>query len=193
LGGFAGVGIREVVRFGIARGLFSNESGLGSAPIAAAAAKTESPVEQALVSASGTFWDTVVICALSGLAIVNSGVWHEGLQGAALTQEVFRSLPGSTHFFLPAALFTFVFSTILGWSYYGEKAAEYLLGNAIVLPYRMLWVVGVFAGAVLSLPLVWGLADMLNALMALPNLLSLWLLSGVVRRETADYFRFISK
>jgi len=189
LGGFMGAGVREAIRFGIARGLFSNESGLGSAPIAAAAARTENPVEQALVSATGTFWDTVVICALSGLVIVNSGAWHEGFTGAALTQEVFKALPGSTHFFLPIALFTFVFSTILGWSYYGEKAAEYLWGSGVVFPYRILWVIAVFAGSVMSLPLVWGIADMMNALMALPNLLSLWLLSGLVARETAAYYK----
>jgi len=189
LGGFVGAGVREAIRFGIARGLFSNESGLGSAPIAAAAARTENPVEQALVSASGTFWDTVVICALSGLVIVNSGAWHEGFKGAALTQEVFKALPGSTHFFLPFALFTFVFSTILGWSYYGEKAAEYLWGAGVVFPYRLLWVIAVFGGSVMSLPLVWGIADMMNALMALPNLLSLWLLSGLVARETAAYYK----
>lgn len=189
LGGFLGAGVREAIRFGISRGLFSNESGLGSAPIAAAAARTENPIEQALVSASGTFWDTVVICALSGLVVVNSGLWHEGLQGAVLTQQVFKVLPGSLHMFLPLALFTFVFSTILGWSYYGEKAVEYLWGLRAVFPYRIVWVGAVFLGAVMSLPLVWGIADIMNALMALPNLLSLWLLSSLIARETAAYYQ----
>ncbi|HPB55905.1 MAG TPA: sodium:alanine symporter family protein, partial [Candidatus Aminicenantes bacterium] len=141
VGGFLGAGIREAMRFGIARGLFSNESGLGSAPIVAAAAQTRNPVRQALVSASGTFWDTVVVCALTGIVIVNSGEWMNGLSGAALTHAAFTKLPVVGSIILTVGLLTFAFSTILGWSYYGERAAEYLFGTKVIIPYRLLWVV----------------------------------------------------
>jgi AGCS family alanine or glycine:cation symporter len=184
VGGFAGAGIREAVRFGIARGLFSNESGLGSAPIVAAAAQTTSPVRQALVSSTGTFWDTVVLCALTGLVVVSSGHWREGLTGAALSRAAFADLPGLGPPVLALALLTFVFSTILGWSYYGEKAAEYLLGPRVVTPYRVLWVVAVMAGSVVSLPAVWAFADVANGLMAVPNLVCLLLMAPLVAAET---------
>ena len=186
-GGFLGAGMREAVRFGIARGLFSNESGMGSAPIVAAAAQTRNPVRQALVSASGTFWDTVVICLMTGLVIVNSGKWQEGFQGAKLSHEAFASLPVMGPVILTVGMATFVFSTILGWSYYGEKACEYLAGARSVLFYRALWTVAVLAGALVNLPLVWSFADFANALMALPNLVALLLLSGVVVAETRKY------
>jgi len=188
IGGFAGAGMREAIRFGVARGLFSNESGMGSAPIVAAAAKTENPVHQALVSASGTFWDTVVICALTGIVVVASGEWSNGATGVALSKAAFGRLPHIGPFILNAGLLLFVFSTILGWSYYGEKAVEYLLGPKSVTPYRILWVGGVFLGAVVNVPLVWAFADIANALMALPNLLSLLLLSRVVVKNTDEYF-----
>jgi AGCS family alanine or glycine:cation symporter len=184
IGGFLGAGMKEALRYGVARGLFSNESGLGSAPIVAAAARTRTAVRQALVSSTGTFWDTVVVCAMTGLVVVNSGEWTHGLQGAALTRAAFEDLPVVGPVVLTVGLLTFVFSTILGWSYYGEKAAEYLFGGAAVRPYRLLWVVAVMAGSVLSLPAVWSFADVANGLMAVPNLISLVALSGVLVAET---------
>ena len=187
VGGFLGAGMKEAIRYGIARGLFSNESGLGSAPIVAAAAQTENPTRQALVSSTGTFWDTVVICALTGIVLVNSGEWTNGLQGAALTKTAFSDIPVVGPIVLTIGLLTFVFSTILGWSYYGEKAAEYLFGSGIIKPYRWLWVIAVFAGSVLSLPIVWSFADITNGLMAIPNLISLIALNGIVVKETSEY------
>lgn len=187
IGGFLGAGMKEAIRFGIARGLFSNESGLGSAPIVAAAAQTKNPVRQALVSSTGTFWDTVVVCAMTGLVVVNSGEWVKGLSGAALTKQAFSDFHIIGPIVLTLGLLTFVFSTILGWSYYGEKAAEYLFGNKVVKPYRYLWVIFVMIGSVMSLNIVWAFADITNALMAVPNLVSLLLLSGVVANETKKY------
>jgi len=190
-GGFAGATVMMAARFGIARGLFSNESGLGSAPIVAAAAQTRNPVRQALVSATGTFWDTVVICALTGLVVVSSivrmPVGMEGLNGASLTQAAFAQIPVIGPIVLTGGLLTFVFSTILGWSYYGEKAVEYLFGKKGVRPYRYLWVCAVFLGSVAAVPMVWDLADAMNALMAIPNLISLFLLQGVIVAETRKY------
>lgn len=187
VGGFLGAGMREAIRFGIARGLFSNESGLGSAPIVAAAAQTKNPVRQALVSATGTFWDTVVICLMTGLVIVNSGKWSEGLKGAELTKSAFDYIPGAGPAILTLGMITFVFSTILGWSYYGEKACEYLAGSWSVRVYRWLWVGAVMVGAVVKLSVVWTFADIANALMAIPNLVALILLSGVIVAETRHY------
>ncbi|OGU81976.1 MAG: transporter [Ignavibacteria bacterium RBG_16_35_7] len=187
IGGFLGAGMKEAIRFGIARGLFSNESGLGSAPIVAAAAQTKNPVRQALVSSTGTFWDTVVVCAITGLVVVNSGEWMRGLSGAALTNQAFSDFHIIGPIILTLGLLTFVFSTILGWSYYGEKAAEYLWGNKVVKPYRYLWVLFVMIGSLLSLNAVWTFADITNALMALPNLVSLIFLSGIIVSETKKY------
>jgi alanine or glycine:cation symporter, AGCS family len=187
MGGFIGAGMREAIRFGIARGLFSNESGLGSAPIVAAAAQTKNPIRQALVSSSGTFWDTVVVCALTGIVVVNSGEWIHGYSGAALTRQAFGEIHYVGPIVLTLGLLTFVFSTILGWSYYGEKAAEYLFGTRVIKPYRYLWVIFVLIGSVLSLNIVWTFADITNALMAIPNLISLLLLSGVLVSETRKY------
>jgi AGCS family alanine or glycine:cation symporter len=184
VGGFLGAGMREAMRYGIARGLFSNESGLGSAPIVAAAAKTANPVRQALVASTATFWDTVVVCAMTGLVIVSSGAWQQGLSGAKLTAAAFAVLPGIGPVVLTIGLLTFVFSTLLGWSYYGEKACEYLFGERAIQPYRRLWVVAVMVGAVLPLPIVWSAADITNALMAIPNLISLIVLRGVIVEET---------
>jgi len=184
VGGFVGAGVREAIRYGVARGLFSNESGLGSAPIVAAAAKTKNPVRQALVSSTGTFWDTVVVCAITGLVVVQSGEWEKGLQGAALTKAAFSDLPIVGPAVLTVGLLTFVFSTILGWSYYGEKAAEYLLGPSAIAPYRWLWVAAVMVGSVASLPAVWSFADVANGLMAVPNLVSLIVLAPVAVAET---------
>lgn len=191
-GGFAGATILMAMRYGVARGLFSNESGLGSAPIVAAAARTNSPVRQGLVASTGTFWDTVVVCAITGLTIVTSILKSPnsfvGQKGPELISTVFAQIPGIGGILLFISLFTFVFSTILGWSYYGEKAVEYLVGNKGVLPYRILWVFSVFIGSVLSLPLVWDLSDAMNALMAIPNVISLLFLSGLVAKETDEYF-----
>jgi AGCS family alanine or glycine:cation symporter len=175
------------MRYGIARGLFSNESGLGSAPIVAAAAQTTTPVRQALVSSTGTFWDTVVVCLMTGLVVVNSGAWTRGLAGAALTHAAFADLPRVGPIVLTVGLLTFVFSTILGWAYYGEKATEYLLGTGAIRPYRLLWVVAVMLGSVASLPAVWSFADVANGLMAIPNLVCLLAMSGVLVAETRTH------
>ena len=178
-------------RYGISRGLFSNESGLGSAPIVAAAAQTRNPVRQALVSATGTFWDTVVVCAMTGIVLVSSIMSNpaatEGLKGAALTKAAFGLIPVVGPLVLTFGLLTFVFSTILGWSYYGERAIEYLFGKVAIKPYRILWVVVVFVGSIMALPVVWDMADAMNALMAIPNLICLILLSGVIVSETKKY------
>jgi AGCS family alanine or glycine:cation symporter len=187
IGGFIGAGIREAMRYGIARGLFSNESGLGSAPIVAAAAQTKNPIRQALVSSTGTFWDTVVVCLMTGLVLVNSGFWTQGLNGATLTKTAFAEIPIVVPIVLTVGLLTFVFSTILGWEYYGEKAAEYLFGVGITKPYRILWVIAVMIGSVSTLPAVWAFADVANGLMAVPNLISLLVLNGVLVAETKKY------
>jgi AGCS family alanine or glycine:cation symporter len=184
VGGFLGAGMKEALRFGVARGLFSNESGLGSAPIVAAAAQTKNPVRQALVSSTGTFWDTVVVCAMTGLVVVNSGRWQEGLKGAELTHAAFDDLGVIGPIVLSVGLLTFVFSTILGWSYYGEKAVEYLVGPGAIRPYRWLWVAAVMIGSTASLPAVWAFADVANGLMAVPNLIALIALTRVVVDET---------
>ncbi len=188
IGGFVGAGIKEAVRYGIARGLFSNESGLGSAPIVAAAAQTRNPVRQALVSSTGTFWDTVVICALTGLVVVNSQEWIKGLSKTELTAAAFSHIhPQIGPAVLTFGLLTFVFSTILGWSYYGEKAVEYLFGVRAVYPYRVLWVIAVMVGSTVPLQMVWDFADIANGLMAVPNLVSLIALNGVIVAETRKY------
>ncbi len=184
MGGFAGATLKTVVQAGIARGLFSNESGLGSAPIVAAAAQTKNPVRQALVSSTATFWDTVVVCAITGLVIVSSGHWKEGLAKGALTSAAFEELHTIGPVFLLFGLMTFVFSSILGWSYYGEKAAEYLMGPKAVKPYRVLWVIMVLVGAVQPAAAVMDFSDAANGLMAIPNLICLILLSGVIVAET---------
>lgn len=189
VGGFAGAGIAAAMRYGIARGLFSNESGLGSAPIVAAAAQTRDPVRQALVSSTGTFWDTVVVCALTGLVVVGSGDWTAaGMTKASLCDSAFHHLGVFGDIILIGGLLTFVFSTILGWSYYGEKAVEYLFGIGSITPYRVLWVAAVFIGSVWKSGAVWDFSDMMNGLMAVPNIVSLFLLSGVIAAETRRYF-----
>lgn len=189
-GGFVGSSVMLAARYGIARGLFSNESGLGSAPIVAAAAQTRNPVRQALVSSSGTFWDTVVICAMTGLVIVSSVLAYPDIDyanGATLTKDAFGRIPIVGEPLLSFGLLTFAFSTILGWCYYGERAVEYLGGKRFVKSYRLLYIVAVFVGSVANLGLVWNLADCMNALMAIPNLLSLICLSGVLIHETRKY------
>ncbi len=189
-GGMAGGGLMVAMRYGIARGLFSNESGMGSAPIVAAAARTKNPVRQALVSATGTFWDTVVVCALTGLVLVTSILRYPGIDysdGALLTKMAFSKITFIGPLILNVGLITFAFSTILGWSYYAEKAIEYLGGKRVIVYYRIVWIVGVFLGSVAKLSMIWDLADSMNALMAIPNLVSLILLSGVLVSETKKY------
>ncbi|WP_422443671.1 alanine/glycine:cation symporter family protein [Thermoanaerobacterium sp. DL9XJH110] len=186
-GGFAGATVMQAIRYGVARGLFSNESGLGSAPIAAAAAQTPNAARQALVQMTGTFWDTVIICLMTGLVLVTTGSWETGLKGAELTKTAFEHIPVIGPVTLTIGLLTFVYSTILGWSYYCEKAVEYLLGTKAVTPYRWLWVIAAFVGSVTKLDIVWGFADIFNGLMAIPNLISLIALSGVLVIETRKY------
>lgn len=191
-GGFIGTTVMMAARYGIARGLFSNESGMGSAPIVAAAARTRNPVRQALVSSTGTFWDTVVICALTGLVLVSSIIAHPDIdhtQGGALTKAAFSKIPVIGAPILTVSIITFAFSTILGWSYYAEKAIEYLGGKRMIKYYRILWIPAIYAGSVMNLTLVWNIADGMNALMAIPNLVSVVLLSGVVASETRKYLR----
>ena len=189
-GGFAGTTVMMACRYGIARGLFSNESGLGSAPIVAAAAKTRNPVRQALVSSTGTFWDTVIICALTGIVIVSSIIAYPDIDyhnGAALTKAAFGKIPYIGAPLLTFGLVTFAFSTTLGWSYYGERCVEYIKGRRWMLAYRLLYIVSIFIGCVISLDLVWNIADCMNAFMAIPNLISLVGLSDVLVNETRKY------
>ena len=189
-GGFVGVTVMMAARYGVARGLFSNESGLGSAPIVAAAAQTRNPVRQALVSSSGTFWDTCVICALTGIVIVSSVLAYPDISfdnGAMLTKVAFSKIPVVGAPILTLGLMTFAFSTILGWCYYGERAVEYLMGRKWVMVYRVAYIAFIFAGSVMNLTIVWNMADSMNALMAIPNLISLLALSGIIVHETRKY------
>ena len=180
--------VGTVIRMGVARGVFSNEAGLGSAPIAAAAARTDAPVRQALVSMTGTFIDTLVVCTMTGLVLVMGGLYTGDANGAALTAKTFDALlPGPGGWIVTIGLLFFSYSTILGWSYYGEKCAQYLLGTRIIRPYRIVYTGFVMAGTVLSLDLVWAVSDVFNGLMALPNLVGVLLLSGVVIRETRAF------
>ncbi|HFI0161306.1 TPA: alanine/glycine:cation symporter family protein [Streptococcus suis] len=190
MGGFVGATVKEAIQRGIARGVFSNESGLGSAPIAAAAAKSDNPVEQGLISMTGTFIDTLIICSLTGLSILVTGQWTvEGLEGAPLTQAAFATVFGNTgSIALTISLVLFAFTTILGWSYYGERCIEFLFGTKSILPYRLLFVAMVALGGFLKLDLIWTIADIVNGLMALPNLIALLALSPVIIKETRQYF-----
>lgn len=187
-GGFAGATIMLALQMGVARGVFSNEAGLGSAPIAHAAAETDSPVRQGNIAMLGTFIDTLVICSLTGLVLITTGAWSSGEQGAALTNLAFNSaLPYGDHI-VALCLSLFAFTTILGWSYYGERCAEYLFGIKVIVPFRVLWVLAVYMGATMKLGLVWSIADTLNGMMAIPNLVGLLLLSPVIFRLTKAYF-----
>ncbi|WMI80659.1 alanine/glycine:cation symporter family protein [Anaerotignum sp. MB30-C6] len=190
-GGFVGATVMLAIRYGIARGLFTNESGLGSAPIADAAAMTRNPVRQALIAMSGVFWDTIIVCALTGLVLVSSILKNPegmaGLNGGALTSAAFNGIPVIGPIVLTVGLITFAWSTILGWSYYGERAWVYLLGTKSIMPFRVAWVIVVFIGSVTALDLVWNIADTLNAMMAFPNLVALLGLSGVIVSETKKY------
>ena len=188
-GGFAGAAVWMAIRFGVARGVFSNEAGLGSAPIAHAAAQTKSPVRQGMVAMLGTFIDTLIICSITGLVIITSGEWTSGISGAALTSAAFASaLPGLGNYLIAISLAIFAFTTIIGWSFYGERSIEYLFGVKAIKPYRFLWIIAVFVGSVVSLDFIWLVADTLNAMMAIPNLIALALLSPIVFKLTREYF-----
>ena len=193
-GGFLGATVMLAMRSGIARGIFSNEAGLGSAPIVAAAAKTKWPAEQGLVSMTGTFIDTIIICTMTGLVLVVSGVWTGDLNGAAMTQSAFAmAFPAMAKYLLMIGLVLFAFTTILGWNYYGERCIEYLFGTKSIMPYRLVFIGLVASGAFLKLETIWVLADIVNGLMAIPNLIALLGLSGVVVAETKAYFTYWEK
>ncbi|WP_028115531.1 alanine/glycine:cation symporter family protein [Ferrimonas senticii] len=187
-GGFAGAAVWAAIRFGVARGVFSNEAGLGSAPIAHAAAKTNNPVRQGLIAMLGTFIDTIIVCSITGLAIVLTGVWTSGAQGVDLTTSAFASAVPFGNYIVAISLAIFAFTTILGWSYYCERCVQYLLGDKALVPFRLVFTLAVPIGAVASLDFVWLLADTLNAMMAIPNLIALLLLSPVVFKLTKEYF-----
>ena len=198
-GGLVGQGVMIALRFGVARGLFSNESGMGSAPLVASAAQTRNPVWQALVSATGTFWDTVVVCLMTGLVLVSTIMKNPEINmdtiadGGQLTTAAFSQIPVLGPIILVVGIITFAWSTILGWSYYGERCAQYLWGKKALLPYKLLFVAVVVVGPVLALDLVWTIADILNALMAIPNLIAVLLLSGVTARETNYYLNHLEE
>lgn len=188
-GGFIGSTVLMAIQYGVARGIFSNEAGLGTAGIAQAAGTTTSPVQSGLIGMTGTFIDTIIICTMTGLVIICSGVWTTGVQGAALSAAAFEAaFPAVGGYILAISLVLFTFTTILGWSYYSEKCWIFLLGNKTVTPFRCAWVLAVFLGAVFQLDTVWMMADILNALMAIPNLISLICLSAIVLKLTNDYF-----
>ncbi|PHV70601.1 sodium:alanine symporter family protein [Sporanaerobium hydrogeniformans] len=194
IGGFAGATVAKAIQSGIARGIFSNESGLGSAPIAAAAAKTEWPAEQGLISMTGTFIDTIIICTLTGLSIIVTGAWCDGTKGAVVTQQAFASvMPTLGPILVTFCLVLFAFTTILGWCYYGERCLEYLAGVKVITGYRMLFTLMIALGGFLELDVIWSLADIVNGLMAFPNLVALLGLSGVVINETKKYMKHIEK
>ncbi len=194
-GGLVGGGLRLAMQYGVARGLFSNESGLGSAPLVASAAQTRNPVRQALVSATGTFWDTVVVCLMTGLVLVTTIMKNPNINmdmiedGSQMTTAAFSQIPVLGPMILVVGIITFAYSTILGWSYYGERCCEYLFGKRGMLPYKILFIAVIVIGPVLSLDLVWTIANILNALMAVPNLIAVLLLSGVIARETKYYLK----
>ncbi len=191
-GGFLGATVMMAIQFGIARGVFSNESGLGSAPIAAAAAKTKWPAEQGLISMTGTFIDTIIVCTMTGLALVVTGAWCGTNEGTAMTQEAIAStFPGFGPYVLTVGIALFAFTTILGWNYYGERCCEYLFGVKALIPYRVIFIILVGAGAFLKLEMIWVIADIVNGLMAIPNLIALLGLSGVVVLETNRYLQHL--
>ena len=187
-GGFAGAAVWAAIRFGVARGVFSNEAGLGSAPVAHAAAKTREPVRQGMIAMLGTFIDTLVICSITGLVIITSGTWTSGESGATLTSSAFAAaMPGVGNYIVVFSLAVFAFTTTLGWSFYGERCVVYLFGPGAVKPYRVLWILALPVGATLSLDFIWLVADTLNAMMAIPNLIALVLLSPVVFKLVREY------
>ncbi|WP_349649371.1 sodium:alanine symporter family protein [Candidatus Parabeggiatoa sp. HSG14] len=188
-GGFAGAAVWAAIRFGVARGVFSNEAGLGSAPIAQATARTNSPIQQGVIAMLETFIDTIIVCSITGLVIIISGAWISGETGASLSSMAFeQALPNFGGYLVTFGSVVFAFTTLLGWSFYGEKCVQYLFGIKSIIPFRLLWVIVVPVGAMLDLKVVWLVADTLNALMALPNLIALILLSPIVFKLTRDYF-----
>jgi len=187
-GGFLGATVMMAVRWGFARGIFSNEAGLGSAAIAHAAAKTNNPVRQGMIAMLGTFIDTIIICSMTALVIILTGAWDSGIKGAPMSSLAFNTGFAGGGYIVTFGLIIFAFTTILGWSYYGERCAEYVLGIKAIMPYRLLWVVATLTGALVKLGLVWTLADVLNGLMAIPNLIALLLLSPVIFSVTREYF-----
>lgn len=193
-GGFLGATVMMALRNGVARGVFSNESGLGSAPIVAAAAKTKWPAEQGLISMTGTFIDTIIICTLTGLSLIVTGAWSGEFNGAAMTQQAFVSVYGNLgSLLLMIGLSLFAFTTILGWNYYGERCIEYLLGVKAILPYRLIFIGLIACGPFLKLEAIWVLADIVNGLMAIPNLIALLGLTGVIVAETKRYFDYVKQ
>ena len=193
-GGFLGATVMLAMRSGVARGVFSNESGLGSAPIVAAAAKTKWAAEQGLISMTGTFIDTIIICTLTGLSLVVTGVWCGDLNGAAMTESAFTmAFPAFGSLLLLVGLVLFAFTTILGWNYYGERCVEYLLGVKAILPYRIIFILLIACGPFLKLEEIWVLADIVNGLMAIPNLIALVALSGIVVAETKAYQKHLQE
>ena len=188
-GGFAGALVKEAIRFGMARGIFSNEAGLGSAPIAHASANTDHPARQGSIAMLGTFIDTIIVCSVTGLAIVSTGVWDSGVKGAPLSAMAFSStFGGAGNIIVACSLAVFAFTTLLGWSLYSERCTQFLFGNKAVMPFRIIWVLAVPLGAIVSLNLVWALADIMNILMAVPNLIALLLLSPIVVRLSREFF-----
>lgn len=188
-GGFAGAAVIAAIRYGVARGIFSNEAGMGTAGIAQAAGTTTSPVRSGLIGMLGTFIDTIIVCTMTALVILTTGVWTSGESGAALSSAAFEAgLPGVGNYVLSISLAVFAYTTILGWSYYGERCWEFLLGARAIVPFRVLWVIALPVGAVAQLDFAWLVADTLNALMAIPNLISLLVLSPVVYAMTKEYF-----
>ena len=176
------------IQMGVARGIFSNEAGLGSAPIAHAAAQTDSPVRQGMIGMLGTFIDTIIVCTMTALVIIISGAWTSGETGASLSTMAYGNSIAYGEYIITFGLVIFAFTTILGWSYYGERCAEYIFGEKIILPYRILWIVAVFIGAFQKVNLIWILADVMNGFMAIPNLIALALLSPIIFKVTKEYF-----
>ncbi|BAP13486.1 MAG: sodium:alanine symporter [Alcanivorax borkumensis] len=188
-GGFAGALVKEAIRFGMARGIFSNEAGLGSAPIAHASANTDHPARQGSIAMLGTFIDTIIVCSVTGLAIVSTGVWDSGVKGAPLSALAFSSTFGSAgNIIVACSLAVFAFTTLLGWSLYSERCTQFLFGNKAIMPFRIVWVLAIPLGALVSLNFVWALADIMNILMAVPNLIALLLLSPIVVRLSREFF-----
>ncbi len=186
-GGFAGAAVIAAIRFGVARGVFSNEAGLGSAPIAHAAAQTDDPVRQGMIAMLGTFIDTILICTMTALVIILTGAWTSGETGASLSTLAYGQGIAGGNYIVTIGLVVFAFTTLIGWSYYGERCAEFIFGTAIIIPYRIVWVVAVMTGALIKLNFVWLLADVMNGFMAIPNLIALALLSPVIFKVTKDY------
>ncbi len=186
-GGFAGAAVMAAIRFGVARGIFSNEAGLGSAPIAHAAAQTDDPVRQGMIAMLGTFIDTILVCTMTALVIILTGAWTSGETGAALSTLAYGQGIAGGNYIVTIGLVIFAFTTLIGWSYYGERCAEYIFGTGVIIPYRIVWVVAVMTGALIKLNFVWLLADVMNGFMAIPNLIALALLSPVVFKVTKDY------